>query len=127
MNLWFRLTLVCCVLVCLSMLLSLTQEVGLNQLLPIVASGPWLDVGREPASNAPTVSAVRSTKFDPARIGSLVPHGGLRANNIGTPGQETHGPPELMGQCRVADQAGSLNQRHRATLPHEITGFQPPN
>ncbi len=48
MNLWFRLTLVCCVLVCLSMLLSLTQEVGLNQLLPIVASGPWLDVGREP-------------------------------------------------------------------------------
>jgi len=118
MNLWFRLTLVCCVLVCLSMLLSLTQEVGLNQLLPIVASGPWLDVGREPASDAPTVSAVRSTEFDPARIGSLV---ALSANNIGPPGQETHGPPELMGHYRVADQAGNqagnLSQGHRATFP----------
>jgi hypothetical protein len=117
MNLWFRLTLVCCVLVCLSMLLSLTQEVGLNQLLPIVASGPWLDVGREPASDAPTVSAVRSTEIDPARIGSLVPDCALSANSIGPPGQETHGPPELMGHCRVADQAGNLNQRHRATFP----------
>jgi hypothetical protein len=116
MNLWFRLTLVCCVLVCLSMLLSL-QEVGLNQLLPIVASGPWLDVGREPAFDAPTVSTVRSTEFDPARIGSLVPDCAWSANNIGPPGQETHGPPQLIGHCRVADQAGSLNQRHRATFP----------
>jgi hypothetical protein len=105
------------------MLLSLTQEVGLNQLLPIVASGPWLDVGREPASDAPTVSAVRSTKFDPARIGSLVPDCALSANNIGPPGQETHGPPELMGQCRVADQAGNLNQRHRATFSTKLLAF----
>ena len=120
MNLWFRLTLVCCVLVCLSMLLSLTQEVGLNQLLPIVASGPWLDVGREPASDAPTVSTVRSTEFDPARIGSLV---ALSANNIGPPGQETHGPAEPMGPWRVAGQAGNSNQRHRATFSTNLLAF----
>src|SRR5713101_5383191 len=127
MNLWFRLTLVCCVLVCLSMLLSLTQEVGLNQLLPIVASGPWLDVGREPASDAPTVSTVRSTEFDPARIGSLVPDCALSANNIGPPGA---GDPQATGtdgalpSCRSSRQ---LKPTPSSDLSTKLLGFQPLN
>jgi hypothetical protein len=45
MKLWFRLTLVCCVLLCL--FLSLPQSVGLNHGLQIVGARPWFDRERE--------------------------------------------------------------------------------
>jgi hypothetical protein len=59
---WFRLALLCWVLVCL--LLSLTQAIGLNHPSPVVGSGPWFDRGRESASDWPTASVVRSMEFD---------------------------------------------------------------
>ena len=74
MKLWFSLTLVGCALVCL--FLSFTRVVGLNHPWQVVGSGPWLDRGREPASDAPTVSVVTSIEFDSARAGpwpSLAP------------------------------------------------------
>src|ERR1035441_10939688 len=78
MKLWFSLTLVCCALVCL--ILSFTRVVGLNHPWQVVGSGPWLDRGREPASDAPTVSVVTSIEFDSACAGpwqSLVLDGAL--------------------------------------------------
>ena len=123
---WFRLTLVCCVLLCL--LLGLTQAVDWNY-QPVVNSGSLFDRATNP-SDSPTSSVVGSMAFDLARagpFGSLVLDCGLTAGNIGPPGQENHRPPEPMGPWQVAGQAGNSNQRHRATLSHEITGFQPNN
>ena len=54
---WFRLALLCWVLVCL--LLSLTQATGLNHPSPVVCSEPWFDRGRESASDWSTASVVR--------------------------------------------------------------------
>ena len=85
MKLWFPLTLVCCLLVCLSMFLSLTQA-GLNQPLQTVGLGPRLDRGGKAASDAPTSSLVRCMEFDPARVGSLVLDRALSAGNISPPG-----------------------------------------
>jgi|SRR5450631_567262 hypothetical protein len=78
MKLWFPLTLVCCLLLCLSMFLSLTQAV-LNQPLRTVGLGPRLDRGGKAVSDAPTSSLVRGMEFDPARVGSLVPDRALSA------------------------------------------------
>jgi hypothetical protein len=69
MKQWFRLTLVCGVLV--GLLLGLTQVVGLNYLLPVVASGQCFDRGTEPVSDASTVSFIRSMEFHLARAGPL--------------------------------------------------------
>ena len=69
MKQWFRLTLVCGVLV--GLLLSLTQVVGLNYLSPVVGSGQGFDRGTEPASDVPTVSLFRSMEFHLARAGPL--------------------------------------------------------
>ena len=69
MKQWFRLILVCGVLV--GLLLGLTQLVGLNYLLPVVASGRCLDRGTEPVSDASTVSFIRSMEFHLARAGPL--------------------------------------------------------
>ena len=125
MKLWFRLTLVCCVLVCL--LLSLAPAVGRNHRLQMVGSGPGLDRGSESASDAPTVSVVSSMEFDLARAGPfgslLLLDCGLTAGNMSPPGQETHGPPEPMGPWRVAGQAGNSNQRHRATFSTKLPAF----
>ena len=95
MKLWFPLTLVCCLLLCLSMFLSLTPAV-LNQPLQTVGLGP-----------PPTSLLVRCMEFDPARVGSLLLDRALSAGNISPPGGKTHGPPEPMGRGRVADQAAT--------------------
>jgi hypothetical protein len=103
MTSWFRLTL-CLGLLCL--LVHLTQPADLNQ-LQIVGCGSWFDRGREPAPDAPTVSAVRSMEFR-ARAGprqSLVLDSTLTAGNSGPPGWETHGPSAPIGPWRVAGQA----------------------
>ena len=100
----FRLTL-CLALLCL--LLCLTQPADLNHQLQIVGWGSWFDRGREPAPDAPTVSAVRSMEFR-ARAGprqSLVLDSTLTAGNSGPPGRETHGPSAPIGPWRVAGQA----------------------
>ena len=119
---WFRLTLVCCVL--LGLLLGLTQAVDWNY-QPVVSSGSLFDRASN-ASDLPTSSAVGSMAFDLARagpFGSLVLDCGLTAGNIGPPGQENHGPPEPIGPWQVAGQAGNSNQRHRATLSKKLLVF----
>ena len=88
----FWLTMVCWALACL--LLSLSQQAGLNRQLQVAGSSQWLDRCREPASDSPTASVARSTQFDPARAGpliSLVLDDAWTEGNIGPPGQETHG------------------------------------
>src|SRR5271167_2384892 len=125
MKLWFRLTLVCCVLVCL--LLSLTQVVGLNHPWQVVGSGPWLDRGREPVSDALTVSVITSMEFDSARAGprqSLVLHGALPADHLAPPGPETHGPPMTDGALQSYRSSRQLRPTPSSNLFHEITGFQ---
>jgi hypothetical protein len=94
---WFRLTLVCCVL--LGLLLGLTQAVDWNY-QPIVRSGSSFDRGTKATSDSPTSSVVGSMAFHVARagpFGSLVLDCGLTAGNIDPPGQENHGPPNRWG------------------------------
>ena len=86
MMLWFRLALVCWLLVCV--LLSLTLPVGLNHPLQVVESEPWLAPARECAAHWPPASVVRSMEFDPARSGplaSLVLDGAWTAGNLDPP------------------------------------------
>jgi hypothetical protein len=92
MKLWLRLTLVCCVLLCL--FLSLPQAVGLNHRLHIVGLRPWFDRGREPASDAPKVSVVRRMRFDQPRarpLAYLVLDCAWTASNLGPPGPRPMG------------------------------------
>jgi len=110
---WFRLTLVCCVL--LGLLLGLTQAVDWNY-QPVVSSGSLFDRASN-ASDLPTSSAVGSMAFDLARagpFGSLVLDCGLTAGNVGPPGQENHGPPEPMGLGKLpvkpATQTNAIEQ-----------------
>ena len=128
MKKWFRLTLVCGVLV--GLLLSLTQAVGLNYLLPVVDSGRWLDRGGETASDASTVSFIRSREFHLARAGpleSLVFDCALTAANLGPPAQE-YGRPELIGpleSCRSSRQLKSTPSRpSSAKLLAQPTEFE---
>jgi hypothetical protein len=117
---WFTLTIVCWTLVCL--LLSPSQQAGLNHPLQVTGSSQWLDRCREPAPDSPAASVVGSTEFDPARAGPLtllVLDSAWTAGNIGPPGQENHGPPELIGICRLPVKAGG-SKPHRATLLQEI-------
>ena len=119
---WFRLTLVCCVL--LGLLLGLTQAVDWNY-QPVVSSGSLVYRATN-ASDSPTSSVVGSMACDLVRAGpfrSLVLDCGLTAGNIAPPGQENHGPPEPMGPWQVAGQAGNSNQRHRATLSTKLLVF----
>ena|SRR5271167_1133300 len=128
MKLWFRLTLVCCLLVCL--LLSLTPALGLNHPWQVVGSGPWLDRGREPMSDGPTVSVVTSMEFDSARAGppqSLVLHGALTADHLAPPGPETQGPPRKDGALASHRSSRQLKPTPSSTLLHKITGFRAPN
>ena len=113
---WFSLTIVCWALLCL--LLSLSQQAGLNQQLQVADSGQWLHRSKEPTSGSPTASIVRSTEFDPARARPLTPlvlDSVWIAGNLGPPGQKDHGPPEEIGIYRLPLRAGSTKQ-HRATL-----------
>ena len=93
---WCRLTLICCVLLCL--FLGLTQAVDWSY-QPVVSSGSSSDRVTKATSDSPTSSVVGSMAFDLARagpLGSLVLGCGLTAGNIGPPGKEDHGPPEPM-------------------------------
>ena len=110
---WFRLTLLCCVL--LGLLLGLTQAVDWNYQL-VVSSGSLFDRATN-ASDSPTSSVVGSMAFDLARarpFGSLVLDCGLTVGNIGPPGQENHGPLEPMDlgklPARPATQTNAIEQ-----------------
>ena len=119
---WFRLTLICCVLLCL--FLGLTPAVvGITSLLSARDPHPRR---YQATSDSPTSSVVGSMAFHLARarpFGSLVLECGLSVGNIGPPGQENHGPPEPMGPWQVVGQAGNSNQRHRATLSKKLLVF----
>ena len=121
---WFRLTLVCCVL--LGLLLGLTQAVDWNY-QPVVSSGSLVDRATN-ASDSPTSSVVGSMAFDLARagpFGSLVLDCGLTAGNIGPPGQENHGPPEPMGLGKLPVKPATqiLKSTPSSSLVQEIIGF----
>jgi hypothetical protein len=102
---WFRLTLVCCVLLCL--FLSLPQAVGLNHGLQIVGLRPEFDQGKDDLrrhSLGCQKHEIRSGSHWISRVS------GARmcvdcAGNLGPPGPETHRPPEPIGLGRVAGQA----------------------
>ena len=115
----FWLSMVCWVLVCL--LLSLSQQGGLNHPLRVSNSGQWLDRCRERASGSPTASVFKSTQFDPARarsLTSLVLEDAWPERNIGPPGQETHGPPEDERNLPVAGQ----RPQFKTTTSHLVPG-----
>jgi hypothetical protein len=120
---WFRLTLICCLLLCL--FLGLTQAVDCNY-QPVVSSGSSSDRGTKATSDSPTSAVVGSMAFHLARagpFGSLGLDCGLTAGNIGPPDQENHGPPKPTGPWQVAGQPGDSNQRHRATLSTKLLIF----
>jgi hypothetical protein len=120
---WFRLTLICCLLLCL--FLGLTQAVDWNY-QPVVSSGSSFDRRTQATCDSPPSSVVGTMAFDLARarpFGSLVLDCGLTAGNIGPPGQENYGTPEPMGPWQVVGQAGNSNQRHRATFSKKLLVF----
>src|SRR6516225_694120 len=95
MKVCFRLTLVCCVLLCL--FLSLPQSIGLKHGLQIVGSRPWFDRERASTSDASPDSVVTRMRFDlprPAPLASLLLECVWAAGNLGPPGSETPGPPK---------------------------------
>jgi hypothetical protein len=114
---WFSLTIVCWALLCL--LLSLSQQAGLNHPLRVADSGPWLDRCGEAASGSPTAAVLRSAEFDPVRAGPLA--------SIGPPGQETHGPPEPIGTWQVAKSKPAAQNNIQPTCLHEIYWLNRPN
>jgi hypothetical protein len=111
MTSWFRLTLVCCLRLCL--LLGLTQAVDWNY-QPVVSSGSSFDRGTKATSDSPTSSVVESMAFDLARVrpfGSLVLDRGSTAGNLGPPGQQNRGPSEPMGLGKwPATQTNAIEQ-----------------
>jgi hypothetical protein len=114
---WFLLTILCWALVCL--LLSLSQQPGLNRELQVVGSGQWLDRCGEAAFGSPAAAAVRGREYDQARAGpleSVALGDALTVGNIGPPCQETHGPPKASRAGRVAGQSRQLEVTHRVTL-----------
>jgi hypothetical protein len=124
---WFRLTLICCVLLCL--FLGLTQAVDWNY-QPVVRSGSSSDRGTKATSDSPTSSVVRSMAFHLARtgpFGSLVLDCGLTVGNIGPPGQENHGPAQPMGPLASCRSGRQLKPTPSSTLVQKIIGFQPKN
>ena len=120
---WFRLTLVCCVL--LGLLLGLTQAVDWNY-QPVVSSGTSFDRGTKATSDSPTSSVVESMAFDLARVrpsdlwSSIV--GRLRAI-LGplASGTAGHRSRWALASCRQLKPTPSSN------LPHQITVSQPKN
>ena len=120
---WFRLTLICCVLLCL--LLGLTQAIYWNY-QPVVSSGSSFDRGTKATSDSPISSVVENMAFDLAHVrpfGSLVlDRGRLRAILVrpagGTAG---HRSRWALASCRQLKPTPSSN------LPHQITGSQPKN
>jgi hypothetical protein len=106
MKRWLRLTLVCCVLLCL--FLSLPQAVGLHHRLPIVGLRPEFDQGKEPDLRGHSLGCqkheIRSGSHWISRLSGARMCLGC-AGTLGPPGPETPGPPELIGLGRVAGQA----------------------
>jgi len=129
MNLWFRLTLVGCVLLCV--FLSLRQSVGLNHGLPIVGSRPGFDREREPASDPPAVSVVRRMRFGLPRaapLACLLLDCAWAAANLGPPGSETHGPPKpiQLGKLPVKQSSRQLQRTPRAdSSPRKLLAQKP--
>ena len=124
---WFRLTLVCCVL--LGLLLGLTQAADWNY-QPIVSSGSSFDRGTKATSDSSTSSVVGSMAFHLARAGpfrSLVLDCGLAVGNNDPPGQESHGPPGTDGALASCRPRPATQIHAISKLVHEITGFQPKN
>ena len=118
---WFSLALVCWAL--MGLLLSLSQQAGLNHPLQVADSGQWLDRCREVASGSPTAAVLRSMEFDPVRAGplaSLILDGAWAAGDIGPPGQETHGPPEPIGIWQVAGQSRQLKATSSQLAPRNF-------
>ena len=114
MKLWFRLTIVCWALLCL--LLSLSQQAGLNYQLQVAGSGQWFDPCREPTSSLLTAAVLKNMEFDSARAGpltSLALDGAWTASNMGPPGQETLEQPEPIRLWRVAVQNRSFKTTSR--------------
>jgi hypothetical protein len=105
MKRWLRLTLVCCVLLCL--FLSLPRAVGLNHGLQIVGLRPEFDHGKEPDLR---LHSLGYQKHEIQSGSTWIPRvSGARlcvhcVGNLGPPVQ-THGPPEPIGLGRVAGQA----------------------
>ena len=125
MKRWFSLTLVGCALVCL--FLSFTPVVGPHHPWQVVGSGPCFDRGREPVSEAPTVSLVTSLEFDSARAGpwpSLDLDTPPTADYLAPPGSETHGPPKTDETLARYRSNGQLKSTPSSNLRHEIADFQ---
>jgi hypothetical protein len=129
MNLWFRLTLVCCLLLCV--FLSLPQAVGLNHRVQIVGFRACFDRGRGPASDPPAVSVVRRMRFDLLRaapLACLLLDCAWAAANLGPPGSETHGPPKPieLGELPVKQSSRQLQPTPRAdSSPRKLLTQKP--
>src|SRR5260370_35969612 len=103
---WFRLTLICCVLLCL--FLGLTQAVDWNY-QPVVSSGSSSDRGTKATSDSPTSSVVGSMAFHLARalpFGSLFLDCGLTVGIIDPPGEGKLGAPEPMTFAKCPYKSG---------------------
>jgi hypothetical protein len=128
MKRWFHLTLVCCVLLCLC--LSFAKAVDMNHDLPIVGLRAEFDRGRQPASDALTVSVVTSMRFDQPRAGplrSLIHDCASTTGHLDPPGSETHGPPESIGPGRVAPVKRSSQQLQPTPRVHFLREFTASN
>jgi len=117
---WFTLTIVCWTLVCL--LLSLSQQAGLNHPLQVASSSQWLDRCREPASGSPTalLSEARNSirlVLDRSHLWSSRMRG-LREILV-HPVRRPVGPPKPIGICQVAGQNGQL----KTTTSHLAPGI----
>jgi hypothetical protein len=127
MKFWFRLTLVCCLLLCLCR--SLPQAVDLNHGLPIVGLRPEFDRGREPAaSDAPTVSVVDKHEIRSASRWTscisdprlCVDCGPSWSTRLGDPWAT--GTDRAWTSCRSSGQTVNSNQHLEQTLLPEVTG-----
>lgn len=105
----FRLTLVCCVLLCL--FLSLPRAVDLNHDSQIVGLRPEFDHEKEPDLRLHSLGFHTHEIQSGSHWISRVSGARMCADctgNLGPPGPETQGPPEPIGLGRVAGQAVNL-------------------
>ena len=114
----FRLTLLCLMMLCLG--LCFTQPAELDHLLPIVGAGSWFAPHTESATDALTVSLVRSMQSS-ARAGvrqSMVLSGTLTAVNTGPPGWGRVGPPAVIAALASCRSGGNAGKSKTNTLGH---------
>src|SRR5262249_6959019 len=129
MKVCFRLTLVCCVLLCL--FLSLPQSIGLEHGLQIVGSRPWFDRERETTSDASPVSVVTRIRFDPpgpAPLASLLLDCAWAAGNLGPPGTENPGYRNRSGLGKLPVKPSTPTNASSTLLsrklPAQLTNFE---